>query len=44
MPSVLEIIENIPALREIEPERFVACHFAEEFDFTRDHAAAPAGA
>ena len=33
-----------PALREIEPERFVACHFAEEFDFSRDHAAAPAEA
>lgn len=31
-----------PALREVEPERFVACHFAEGFDFTRD--AARAGA
>jgi len=25
-----------PQLREIEPGRFAACHFVEEFDFTRD--------
>ena len=31
-----------PALREVEPDRFVSCHFAESFDFTRD--AARAGA
>jgi peptide/nickel transport system ATP-binding protein len=24
-----------PAWREIAPEHFVACHFAEEFDFSR---------
>lgn len=28
-----------PAWREIAPEHFVACHFAEEFDFTRPEAA-----
>jgi len=29
-----------PALREIAPERHVACHFAEEFDFSRQTAPA----
>ena len=29
-----------PAWREIAPEHFVACHYAEEFDFSRPRAAA----
>ena len=33
-----------PALREVEPGRFAACHFAEEFDFTRAQAPATAEA
>lgn len=33
--------EKIPELRESAPEHFVACHFAEEFDFTRDLRPAP---
>ncbi|MEL6517541.1 MAG: oligopeptide/dipeptide ABC transporter ATP-binding protein [Pseudomonadota bacterium] len=31
---------STPPLREMAPDHFVACHFAEEFDFTRDIAAA----
>ncbi|MGF1474633.1 MAG: ABC transporter ATP-binding protein [Geminicoccaceae bacterium] len=27
--------EEVPDWREIEPEHFVACHYAEEFDFSR---------
>lgn len=29
---------EVPLWREIAPEHFVACHFAEEFDFRRDEA------
>jgi hypothetical protein len=29
-----------PMWREIAPEHFVACHYAEEFDFSRPRAAA----
>jgi peptide/nickel transport system ATP-binding protein len=32
-----------PHLRELETNRFAACHFAEEFDFTRDAEAASKG-
>ena len=28
-----------PKLREVAPDHFVSCHFAEEFDFSREHAA-----
>jgi len=35
---------EVPALREIGPEHVTACHFAEEFDFTRAHGPAHAGA
>lgn len=31
-----------PALRELAPDHFGACHFAEEFDFSRDGATGPA--
>jgi len=33
---------DVPELRELGPDHFVACHFAEEFDFSRADAAAPA--
>lgn len=32
---------EVPPLRELAPEHFAACHFAEEFDFTRAHGAPP---
>ncbi|MEM8632793.1 MAG: oligopeptide/dipeptide ABC transporter ATP-binding protein [Pseudomonadota bacterium] len=37
---------EVPKLRELAPDHFVSCHFAEEFDFTREvaPAAAPAPA
>ncbi len=28
--------QDTPVLREVAPEHFAACHFAEEFDFTRE--------
>ncbi len=29
--------EEVPELRELSPNHFASCHFAEEFDFTRVH-------
>lgn len=34
--------ESEPAWQEVEPEHFVACHFAQEFDFSRPETAAAA--
>ena len=33
---------SAPELREVAPDHFVSCHFAEEFDFTREQTHAPA--
>ena len=33
--------KDVPELRELAPNHFASCHFAEEFDFTREHGAPP---
>ena len=33
--------KEVPPLRQLAPDHFTACHFAEQFDFTRAHGDAP---